>query len=664
MKQKHIVPLSFILGQEAWETEFDGKTDDLLSGGSGFDGLKSNAPPPFKDPLAPTEKEIRKRTLWCNYRALMDVSDSYYGKYYGPGTVYGAPELIAGREIMALMDGPVTVMLQIPRHFNPQKPYLIIAPSSGSRGIYGGIGVVGEWALKRGFAVVYTDKGTGVGYHHLDPDRVCLMNGVWEDSGKAGDKSTFTAGGSPDQRKAHTHSYPHRLAIKHAHSGVNPQKDWGTCVLRSIEFATLLLTRMFPETKDKITVIAAGISNGGLSSIMAKEQDGQNLIHGLVVSEPNVTPVYRKDLALIQGNAPPFTGHSRHLADYTSLFNVFQPCASLCPELETAPFRFDSFGMSRDMCENRCRSLKEKGLLTGNGINDMARQAADIIRTAGILPDQDCLLPSHYTLDVSRSIAVTYISQYGRFPVWDHMCCYSFSAINEKGFPRALQPAEESLLFSDQSGIPPLGLIKLINDLDPDGPKEDRKSVSRSTGRQDMNLDGALALRRLVTGMDERGVSLDRLELSMHRRVVQGMDQVRVGGNLRGCPAIIVTGRSDSIIPVNHSSRPYVGVNRLVEGQKSHLHYYEVTGAHHVDALNMLYADPEKCKHPLFFAPLHVFYIKALDRMVEHLDQGRPLPPSQVVRPDNPRVSLPDIVDVPLKKDSIRFEGGALIIPE
>jgi len=37
-------------------------------------------------------------------------------------------------------------------------------------------------------------------------------------------------------------------------------------------------------------------------------------------------------------------------------------------------------------------------------------------------------------------------------------------------------------------------------------------------------------------------------------------------GRLRGKPAIIVHGRSDALVPVNHSSRAYYGTNQFVEG--------------------------------------------------------------------------------------------------
>lgn len=662
MKTKIQVPLPFILHGEAWENDYDGNSDDLLSGGSGFDGLKGKTPPPLDDPGSPGESSIRKRTIWLNYRALMDVRDPFYGRDYGPGTGYGSPEKIAGREIMAMMDGGVSVMLQIPRHFDPKRPYLVTAPSSGSRGIYGGIGVVGEWALKRGFAVVYTDKGTGVGYHILDTNRVCRMNGQFVPEEEAKDRSTFTAKPVTDTWENHKRRFPHRIAVKHAHSQVNPQKDWGLTVLKSIRFAQHILFGLFPGIRATLRVIASGISNGGLSAIMAAEQDTERLIHAVVVSEPNVTPVHAPELGLVLGDSPPFFGHSRHLTDYSTLFNIFQPCASLNPDVAAAPFRFDAFGASRAMCENRCLSLKEKGLLKGNTTEDLARHASAIIRSAGSLADADLLMPSHYTLDVNRSIACTYISQFGRFSVFDHLCGYSFAAVDEQNRPRPLTQAEEAHLFSDQSGIPPLGAVKLINDLDPTGPREDRKSMSPSTRRMDMNLDGALALRRLVTGLDESGNTVTSKEMSLHQRVVRGMEEIRVTGNLKGRPAIIVTGRSDAVLPINHTSRPYVGVNRLVEKEQGNLHYIEVTGAHHVDALNMLYANPETCDKPISLMPLQAYYFRALDRMVEHLDQGRPLPPSQVVRPQDP-MSLPDIADHPRNEDRIVFDNNRLIIP-
>jgi hydroxybutyrate-dimer hydrolase len=136
-----------------------------------------------------------------------------------------------------------------------------------------------------------------------------------------------------------------------------------------------------------------------------------------------------------------------------------------------------------------------------------------------------------------------------------------------------------------------------------------------------------------------------------------------VKGNLRGCPAIIVTGRSDAVLPVNHTSRPYVALNHIRE-ENSRLRYYEVKGAHHVDSLNMLYRDKQNCRFPVSFVPLHVYYLKTLDLMVDHLKNGVSLPGSQVIRPENPEKNLPDIAPVPVEQDRIRFENNTLVIPE
>ena len=97
----------------------------------------------------------------------------------------------------------------------------------GSRGIYGAISAAGEWGLKRGCAVAYTDKGTGSGAHELATNTVTLMNGQTAAAPTAGAASQFTANLTDAQRTAYLQSHPHRYAFKHAHSQQNPEKDWG-----------------------------------------------------------------------------------------------------------------------------------------------------------------------------------------------------------------------------------------------------------------------------------------------------------------------------------------------------------------------------------------------------------------------------------------------------
>ena len=58
----------------------------------------------------------------------------------------------------------------MPDHFDKAHRCLVVAPSSGSRGVYGAISLAGAWGLPKGCAVAYTDKGTGPGYFDYADD--------------------------------------------------------------------------------------------------------------------------------------------------------------------------------------------------------------------------------------------------------------------------------------------------------------------------------------------------------------------------------------------------------------------------------------------------------------------------------------------------------------
>jgi hydroxybutyrate-dimer hydrolase len=677
------VDLDFIMDRVAYKQVYDGKRDDLLSAGLGKFGLKKDAfgktfshgnpagpwekAPIFLDNELPTPSELRRRAIYNNYRALLDMSTghptAYYGELYGPGVDAGGGEGgVAGEEYHALADNRVTMMVQIPWDFDVNNPCIVTAPSSGSRGIYGAIGTVGEWGLKRGFAVVYTDKGAGIGVHNLKTDTVNLVTGERCKVAETGNRANFIAVSENDDERLRiletfNRGYPDRVAYKHAHSGNNPEKDWGKYVLQSIKFAFYVLNKKFSDTplrftKENTIVIASSVSNGGGASIRAAEQDREGLIDGVAVGEPNVCPVYNDSFSIVQGNGRPFKDHSNNLLDYMTLLNVFQPCACLAPELEGAPFNpWYHLEDYRKLAENRCISLGKKGFLKSEGIVEQARESQKIINDYGILPEQNILQPSHHTFDIIRSISVTYANQYGRFDVTDNLCGYSFGATLKDndgaddsgmavGDPIHLGKEQEAKLFCDQNGVPPFQSVSLINNASVGGPKEDRISISPSTQIQDQNLDGALRLRSLVTGKEHH---------SEVKRVKQGIEEVRASGDLHGLPAVL---------PPNHTSRAYFGLNRVVEGATSNLHYYEVTNAHHLDTFNLFYS-----KVSLFYAPLHHYFIGALDLMYDHLRNGTPLPESQVIRTSPPKQKLPDISENPEVKDIIRFEDSQVKIP-
>ena len=232
---------------------YDGSTDDLLTAGLGKTGLAGAVAPTTS--ATPTAAELRKLAIYNNYRALLDMTSSGgYGVFYGPNVdaagVAGAGEgKIAGTEYIAFSDDGsgarnVTLMVQVPDSFNPTQPCIISATSSGSRGVYGAIST-GEWGLKRGCAVAYTDKGTGAAPHDLQNDTVPLIDGTRSSAAAAGNAAQFKANLSAAELAAFNTATPNRFAFKHAHSGRNPEKDWGNFTLQAVEFAFYVLNEQY-----------------------------------------------------------------------------------------------------------------------------------------------------------------------------------------------------------------------------------------------------------------------------------------------------------------------------------------------------------------------------------------------------------------------------------
>lgn len=620
-------------------TRYDGASDDLLTAGLGKAGLGLPNPPPVGDAKNPTAAELRRRAIHANYRALVDTSPAGgYGVLYGPNIDLAGKDTlgegrIAGDEYLTFLDDGsgrqnVTLMVQVPARFDPKQPCIVTASSSGSRGVYGAIGTAGEWGLKRGCAVAYTDKGTGTGLHDLGADTVNLITGQRSSTERAGRESTFTAALSAEERARYVRDNPHRVAMKQAHSQQNPEKDWGRHTLAAVEFAFHVLNglkdaRAGRYAPENTIVIASSVSNGGYAALAAAEQDRRGLIDGVAVSEPNVS-LDGAALPRIRQGTREFSGNGRNLLDYTTLLNLYLPCASLAADNAKAPLNT----VAQPLREARCASLAKKGLLKSATLEDQAAESQRLINDYGILAEANAAAPSHYTLSVPQSVAVTYANSYGRFSVTDNLCGYSFAATaaagERAGEPVALTGAE--LSFAASNGIPPTAGINLVNNLAPGGAREDRISPSASTNTRDMNLDGALCLRALATGVDPvSGQPLQGEMLERHRRVQRGIAETRLTGNLRGKPAVIVNGRGDALLPPNHASRAYYALNKTVE-PSSRLHYYEVVHAQHLDVLNGVGGFDTR------YVPLNVYFIQALNLMWNHLTRGASLPASQVVR--------------------------------
>ncbi len=667
------------------QTRYDGVQDDLLTAGLGKSGLASVVPPTVANPLQPTAAELRRLAIYSRYRGLVDMTAAGgYGRLYGPnvdaqGKVTDSEGKIAGTAYLAYADDGtgrqnVTLMVQVPASFDPAQPCIVTATSSGSLGVYGGI-ATGEWGLKKGCAVAYTDKGTGGAAHDLMADTVPLIDGTRAPAATAGKAAAFNAGLSAAELAAFNQATPNRFAFKHAHSGQNPEKDWGTHTLRAVEFAFYALNEQFGSqtatgqrlrtiTPENTLVIASSLSNGGGAALAAAELDRSGLIDGVAVSEPALQMPASPVVSVRRGGTVlPVVGKS--LIDYTTHANLYQACAALAPSVAGSPFAAAfAAGFANPalpIAPNRCASLKAQGLLTADTTAAQAEEALQALRRYGWEPETDALHASLAAFEVAPAVAVTFANALSRARVSDNLCGFSYAAINPNGSVGVLPPAVLATMFSTGNGVPPSSSVQLINNRGKAGPARDFLSVS-DAGVLDWNLAGALCLRNLVTGNDTAAKALQA-----------SVDETRRNGNLRGKPAIIVHGRADALIPVNHTSRPYTALNKAVEGDASKLRYIEVTNAQHFDGFIGL---PTVLPgYDTRYVPLNMYLNRALDAMYEHLRRGTALPPSQVVR-TVPRAGTPGQAEAltvanvpawsaaPAMGDAIVVTPGAIAIPD
>ncbi len=665
-------------------TAYDGVSNDLLTAGLGATGLAAAAAPAFADPLKPTAVELRRAAIHTSYRAMLDMTTAGgYGRFYGPnvaldGAVLAGEGKIAGTELIAFADDGsgrqnVTLMVQLPANFDPKKPCIITATASGSRGVYAGIST-GEWGLKRGCAVAYSDKGTGAAPHDLKNDTVPLIDGTRTTAAAAGKDAAFNAGLTPAQLTAFNAATPDRFAFKHAHSGQNAERDWGKTTLQAVEFAYWAINEQYGAVEDgkrvktftpKNTIaIASSISNGGGAAIAAAEQDSAGWISGVAVSEPALELPANPGVRVERGGVAVATV-GKTLIDFTTMANVYQACAALAPSIATTPyaaaFAAGFASAALPIAPNRCAALAAKGLLSASTTSAQAEEALQKLRDYGWESDSDALHASLIAFEVAPAVAVTFANSLSRASVADNLCGFSYASATAAGAVTPLPPAATAGMFAFGNGVPPTGGVQLINNLSKFGPARDFLSFT-DAGVADWNTAGALCLRNLVTGTDAAAIKLQA-----------GVDETRRNGNLRGKPAIIVHGRADALLPVNHTSRPYVALNKKVEGASSRLSYIEVANAQHFDSFIGLPAVLPG--YDSRYIPLHVYLNRALDAMYAHLTSGAALPASQVVRtlprggtagsaPALTATNLPAIATVPVAANSIAVTAGVISVPE
>jgi len=643
---------------EPQRSDYDGVGLGLLTGTAG----SLNALLSFQLPAQPSRADLRTLAIQTSYTGLLDVTAAGgFGRYYGQVSAAANK----GSEYVAVADDGsglrnVTMAVTIPSHFDPARPCIVAVPSSGSRPVYGEIGTIGEWALNKGCAVAMNDKGGGMGAHALDADQGFATDGTLVSAGTRKDL-TFNAQLLGEDLAAFRAKNPNRIALKHAHGKQNPEKDWGRYTLQSIRLALYVLNKHFPGSDfspANTRVIASSISNGGAAALRAAEQDGEGLIHGVVAGEPQLNLPDNAGLTVRRGGVA-VANAARPMIDYITMAGLYQACAT-----RSAALAGSSAFVIAPFAANRCTALAAMGLVNGA---DLATQSADALarlHAYGWEADSDVLHDSHAGFEFTELVAHTYANAFARASVSESLCGYSVAGI-DAAYQVGVAPGAAAFKagWATGGGLGFLGgAYNLVADGALGGPALYLLASSSGSGLPDLYLDGAACLRRLATGAALGHTSLSAAEQAVAARLQAGLAEVRVSGDLRGKPAVIVHGRADALLPVNHTSRPYLALNRKVESASA-LRYYEVAEANHFDALVGLY--------PRTLVPLHVYTLRALDLMWERLDKGTPLPESQLVRA-KARASatapltdanLPAIAATPGASELISVSAGAIDVP-
>ncbi|WP_199101152.1 3-hydroxybutyrate oligomer hydrolase family protein, partial [Dyella sp. ASV21] len=466
--------------------------------GLGLSGL-AGAPAPFAHSLQPTPQELRRRAIQTSWKGIADL-----GPLGGFGRVYGAVPSVPGREYQAFAwipaaHSPHRVLLQVPDQFDRMHRCLVVTASSGSRGIYGAIALAGAWGLPRGCAVAYTDKGTGAGYFDQADDSGVKLDGTRAKRGQATLEFEPEAGG------------PHQgIAIKHAHSGDNPEADWGRHVLQAAQFGLAMLDRAFPEqapfTAENTRIIATGLSNGGGAVLQAAGLDDAHLLSGVVALEPNV-------------NVP---GHGRPVYDYATEASIWLPCALMDARFDNAPMARTPKGDAPPAWAQRCHQLHQHGLVSGTRVSAQAAQAYEHLRAGGWTDEAMITAASTTALDLWRAVTAGYASAYMRRGPADMPCGFHYAATG------TLDPAVRASWWADASGIPPGNGVGLFGGSD---------------HSDDPTLPGALCLRSLWEDTDASTQALR-----------DGVAATAVKAPRGSLPLWVVHGAADGLLPTHFTS--------------------------------------------------------------------------------------------------------------
>jgi hydroxybutyrate-dimer hydrolase len=391
------------------------------------------------------------------------------------------------------------------------------------------------------------------------------------------------------------------VLYKHAHSGDNPEADWGRHVIQAASFGLQALALAFPEqapfTPENTRLIAFGISNGGGAVLRAAELPEAAWFEAMIAGEPNVT---------VAGVRP--------LYDVSTEAALYQPCILLDPRIADAAWPVPPGALSV-AAALRCASLASAGMLGAGTPVQQAAEGYDRLRASGWDEGALALAPTSVMFDLWRAVGATYAAAYARTGTGPMPCGYAFGAVDPTGKARATLASERALWWSDSAGVAPSAGVMIV----------DGKAAA-----PDPALPGLQCLRALWQGDDATA-----------RAVKAGVEAVRGSGAVKSKRVAVVHGRDDGLVPAAFTSRPW-SLSAHAQTPGADIRYYEVEHAQHFDAFLGLPAYGAR------YVPLIPYLWRLLDLTLEK----SPLPPEGKVA-TRPRGAGAGGVPPALTKDNL-----------
>jgi hydroxybutyrate-dimer hydrolase len=460
-------------------------SDDLLSAGLGLVGLQAPTPPAVADAAAPTAAELRRRAVWANWRGIAWL------RAEGIGALHADFPHVEGREFHALLRlpgaaQPHRVLLQLPDRYPGETPCLVVAASSGSRGIYGAIALAGGWGLPRGCAVAYTDKGAGTDW---------VVPPATHGAGLDGRPASAAAQSAFAPAAAST-----AVAVKHLHSGDNPEALWGAFVRQAALWAQARLREQFPAAPAP-RMLVTGLSNGGGAVLQAA---------GLAEWAPDAAVAVAPNVLPGEGGRP--------LYDVITEAALWLPCALREPRFADAPLAPDAAAGDR-----RCTQLAAAGLIPAEHHASAPGFALRQLLAAGWSEPALRVAATSQRFDLFRAVAAGYASAYTRRSADAMPCGFAYRLADVAALPT---------LWADSSGIPPGAGVLL----------EDRLGAG-----DDAAFAGLRCLRALWEGDTEDA-----------RALREAVAATRVALPPKGLPLWVLHGEDDGLVPIMFTAAPYV----------------------------------------------------------------------------------------------------------